>query len=308
VPVGSVIETRELTKRFGSHRGIEGITLRVEPGEVFGLLGPNGAGKSTLIRCLLGLIRPTSGSCSVFGADSWRQRVQAHRRLGVLPSDFAYEPSMTGRQVVELFGRLRRTAVSAEAERLAARLEADLDRPLGELSRGNHQKIGLVQALAHRPDLVVLDEPTTGLDPLMQEEFLGLVDEMRAEGRTVVLSSHNMAEVERSCDRVAMVREGLLLEVEEVSSLLARSPKHVRVVFDEAVDGAAFRAMANVHGVQVAGRAIDLLVSGDVGPVVREVARHAIAEFTCERPSLERAFVELYENGRRAAATGEGAA
>jgi ABC-2 type transport system ATP-binding protein len=141
----------------------------------------------------------------------------------------------------------------------------------------------------------------------MQEAFLDLVAEIRAEGRTVVLSSHNMAEVERACDRVAMVREGLLLEVEEVSSLLARSPKHVRVVFAEAVDTAAFRAMTNVHVASVDERAIELQVSGDLGPVVREVARHAIADFTCERPSLERTFVALYEDGRRAvAATREG--
>ncbi len=290
----AVIRTESLTKRFGSLAAVEDVSLEVRSGEVFGLLGPNGAGKSTTLRCLLGMIRPSAGSCTVFGLDCWRDRVEAHRRVGVLPSEFDYEGEVTGRELVRLFSLLRDIDTSERAEALAARLRADLDRPLKELSRGNHQKIGLITALAHDPELVVMDEPTAGLDPLMQEEFLRIVDELRADGRTVLLSSHNMAEVERCCDRAAMIHEGKVLEIADISSLLERSPKRVQAVFEAAVDAAEFNTLEGVADVVVDGRSLSLKVSGGVDAVVRAAARHEIVDFVCERPSLESAFVELY--------------
>lgn len=290
-----VITADALSKWFGPHCGVDDVSLSVERGEVFGLLGPNGAGKSTAIRLILGMLKPTSGTCSIADHDSWRDRVRAHEHIGVLPSDFAYEDDLTGRQVLKLFSRLRGSDSTEQAELLAERLRADLDRPQKELSRGNHQKIGLIVALAHQPDLVIMDEPTSGLDPLMQEEFLRIVDEIKDEGRTVLLSSHNMAEVERACDRVAMIHEGRILEIETVTSLLERSPKAVRAVFTAPVSADLFSALPGVTDVVVDGNAVDLKVSGSVDDVLGEVARHSTIDFTCERPSLETAFVQLYE-------------
>ncbi|MBK5230546.1 MAG: ABC transporter ATP-binding protein [Thermoleophilia bacterium] len=305
----TVIQTDDLSKRFGAHRGIEDVSLEVGRGEVFGLLGPNGAGKSTAIRLLLGLIRPSAGSGSVLGMDCWRRRREIHRRVGVLPSDFAYEDELTGRQVIEFFGRLRGVPVSERAGELAERLRADLDRPQKHLSHGNHQKVGLIQALVHEPQLLLFDEPTGGLDPLMQEEFLKIVGELRDDGRTVLLSSHNMAEVERSCDRIAMIHEGRLLAVETVSSLLGRAPKHMRVVFDGPADGAIFSSLPGVDDVQTQGNAVELDVSGDINAVLHAATDRYIVDLVCERPSLEHAFVRLYEDdGDSVAAAPEGRA
>lgn len=291
-----IVTTESLTKRFGSSRGIDEVSLEVEAGEVFGLLGPNGAGKSTTLRCLLGLLKPTSGSARIFEHDAWSDRVEAHRHIGVLPSDFAYENELTGRQVIDLFSRLRGGGeVGDRADALAERLHADLDRPQKELSRGNQQKIGLILALAHDPDLVIMDEPTAGLDPLMQEEFLRIVAELSTRGRTVILSSHNMAEVERACDRVAMISDGRLLEIASVDSVLERSPKEVHAVFAAPPDPDRFAQIEGVSDVHVDGNALNLQVMGSVDQVIRAAAEHEIVDFVCERPSLEAAFVQLYE-------------
>lgn len=290
-----VITVDGLTKRFRSLTAVDGVSLAVEQGEVFGLLGPNGAGKSTTLRCLLGMIRPTAGSSTIFGLDCWSDRVAAHRRIGVLPSDFSYEDEVTGRQLVKLLATLRKVETQPRAEELSERLQADLDRPLGELSRGNRQKIGLIAALAHDPELVIMDEPTSGLDPLMQEEFLRIVGELREAGCTVLLSSHNMAEVERSCDRVALISRGKLLQIQQVSALLARSPKVLRAIFDSEVEGAEFRSIEGVSDVVADGRVLTLSVSGSIDPVIHAIARHRLVDFTCERPSLESAIVQLYE-------------
>lgn len=293
----TVIQTNALTKRFGNSRGIQDVTLDIERGEIFGLLGPNGAGKSTTLRCLLGLLRPTSGRCSIFDHDAWHDRVEAHRHIGVLPSDFAYEKELTGRQVLQLFARLRGNSVGATADALAERLQADLDRPQKELSRGNQQKIGLILALSHEPDLVIMDEPTAGLDPLMQEEFLRIVAEISEQGRTVLLSSHNMAEVERACDRVAMIHQGEVLEIATVSSVLERSPKEVHAVFSAPPQLERFSEIEGVTDARVDGNTLNLLVRGNVDAVVRAAAELEIVDFVCERPSLESAFVQLYEDG-----------
>jgi ABC-2 type transport system ATP-binding protein len=289
-----VIEVSGLTKRFGSLTAANDISFAVESGEIFGLLGPNGAGKSTTLRCLLGLIRPTSGSSSLFGLDCWRDRVAAHRRIGVLPSDFNYEGDVTGRELLRLFSLLRGADTADRADALAERLRADLDRPLKELSRGNHQKIGLITALAHDPELVLMDEPTSGLDPLMQEEFLRILEELRDAGKTVLLSSHYMAEVERACDRVAMIHNGKLLEIAHISDLLARSPKQVHVVFSAPVDPAEFASLAGVSNLTADGATLDLQVSGSIDPVIHAAARHEVVDLISERPSLESAFVQLY--------------
>ena len=250
-----VIETDRLCKRYGNARGIEDLTLTVERGEVFGFLGPNGAGKTTTIRTLLDLLHPTSGSARIFGLDSRRDSLTIRARLGNLPGEFAYDDRMTGRELLDLLAALRGIADGDRVHALAERFEANLDRPLRELSRGNRQKIGLIQALFHDPELLVLDEPTTGLDPLMQEEFLAVVVEHRERGGTVFLSSHDLDEVERVCDRVAIIREGRLIAVEKVEEMRGRAYRHVTVRFGDRVDPAQFAGVAGVQDVTRDGEA-----------------------------------------------------
>ncbi|HEX6601870.1 MAG TPA: ABC transporter ATP-binding protein [Solirubrobacterales bacterium] len=249
-----VIETEGLTKRYGSARGIEDVTFSVEAGEVFGFLGPNGAGKTTTIRALLDLHHPTSGSARLFGLDSHRDSVAIRARLGNLPGDFGYGRQASGREALRLLARLRGIEGSGRAEALATRFRADLDRPLGELSRGNRQKVGLILATFHEPELLVLDEPTSGLDPLMQEEFLTLIAEERERGCTVFLSSHELDEVERVCDRVGIVKSGRLIAVERVAELLAKTQRRnlVEVEFAEPVELEDVRGMPGVVGAEFA--------------------------------------------------------
>lgn len=293
----NIVTCDHLTKRFGAIVAVDDLSFGIAAGEIFGLLGPNGAGKSTAIGCLLGGLRPSSGSSKLFGFDSWSERVDSHRRIGVLPSDFVFEDALTGRDVIGLFARLRGIDFpAARAGELAERLRADLDRPQHELSRGNRQKIGLIQALAHDPDLVLMDEPTSGLDPLMQAEFLAIVGELSDRGSTVLLSSHNLEEVEKCCDRVAMIREGRLFEIESIDNLLARAPKHVSVRFvGEGAAVSELEALAGVDSVEQVADQLKLLVSGSVDPLLRLLASHSIADLEIQRPSLDDTFVSLYE-------------
>jgi ABC-2 type transport system ATP-binding protein len=241
--MAAVIETSGLTKRDGSARGIEDINVRVLAGEVLGFLGPDGAGKTTTIRTLLDLLHPTRGRARVFGLDSRRDSAAMHARIGNLPGDFGCDSRLGGRELIAFFAQLRGTRDSGRAFALAERLEADIYRALGELSRGNRQKIGLIQAAFHDPELLMLDEPTSGLDPLMQEEFLGFVAEERERGDTVFISSHELDEVERACDRVGIIRAGRLVAVERVSELTGWSYRHVTLEFAEPIDPEQFGRM-----------------------------------------------------------------
>ena len=291
----AVIQTESLSKRYGSQRGIEDITMTVEPGEVFGLLGPNGAGKTTLIRTLLDLLHPTAGSARLFGLDSQRDSVAIRTRLGNLPGDFSYgPPSRTGREIVTLFARIRGVAGLGSAEPLAKRFRADLDRPIGQLSRGNRQKIGLLQALFHDPELLILDEPTSGLDPLMQEEFLTVVDERREQGKTVLLSSHDLDEVERVCDRVGLIRDGRLIAVERVSELLGMSYRHVTLAFDGPVETAEFAALPGVSDVAASDGQIAFKAAGNLDAIVKAAARHPVRDMQLTHPTLEEVFLTYY--------------
>lgn len=292
----SAIEAKGLTKNYGRHRGVQDVVLTVETGEVFGLLGPNGAGKTTLIRTLLDLLHPTSGTATLLGLDSRKDSVEIRRRLGNLPGDFAYgPPTLTGREIIELFARLRGLTGVGRAEGLAARFRADLDRPIGQLSRGNRQKIGLIQALFHSPDLLILDEPTGGLDPLMQEEFLKVVGEERARGATVLLSSHTLAEVERVCDRVGIIRDGRLVAIENIADLVSRSYKHVSLTFEQRVDAAEFARLPGVSEVETNGERITFKATGDINPIIRQAARHRVVDIQLAHPSLEELFLGYYE-------------
>ncbi len=299
-PVTPVIETAELTKTYGESRGIDGVSMTVEAGEVFGFLGPNGAGKTTTIRTLLDLLHPTSGSARVFGLDSRRDTLRIRARTGNLPGDFAYDARLTGREVIDLFARLRGISDLGRARDLAERFEADLDRPLAELSRGNRQKVGLVQAMFHEPELLILDEPTSGLDPLMQEEFLKVVREARERGGTVFLSSHDLDEVERVCDRVGIIRHGRLVDVEEVADLTERAYRHVTLEFSGPVDAAEFAAIAGVTELERSGNRIAFKAQSNLDAVIKAAARHELVDIELTHPSLEEIFLTFYgEHGPR---------
>ena len=237
--MAAAIDVMHLTKRYGTARGCEDVSFAVEAGSVFGVLGPNGAGKSTIIRTLLDFQRPTSGEAKLLGLDSRRDSVAIHRRTGYLPGDLVLFEQLSGRNHLRLFGRPRGGVSAAMVDDLVERFEIELDRPVRDLSKGNRQKIGLLLAFAHEPELVVLDEPTSGLDPLMQEQFHQLLRELVGEGRTVLLSSHVLDEVQRVADRVTVIREGRVVVTDTIAALQAQVPRRVTLTFEERVDPGA---------------------------------------------------------------------
>jgi ABC-2 type transport system ATP-binding protein len=295
------IETSNLTKTYGKSRGIRDVDLSVEEGEVFGFLGPNGAGKTTTVRTLLGFLRPSGGRGEVLGLDIRRESVEIRARVGNLPGEFALEDRMTGEGLLRYFARLRGVKDLGYARELAERLGAELHRPMRRLSRGNKQKIGLVQAMFHRPPLLMLDEPTGGLDPLVQDEFLDIIEEIRAEGRTVFFSSHNLAEVERVCDRVGIIRDGRLAAVETTETLVDKSFRHVRLVFAESVDPKPFEALPGVRDLKVDGTKVSFTLYDDLDEMVKLAARHRLVNLEYERPSLEEIFLAYYQQEQNGA-------
>ncbi len=292
--VPPIIQCVQLTKRYGRSRGIEDLTLAIEPGEVFGFLGPNGAGKTTTIRTLLDLHRATSGSAQIFGLDSRRDSLAIRARTGNLAGDFAIAPQLTGHRALALAAAVRGVDDLTRAHDLAERFHADLTRPLRELSRGNRQKIGLLLALFHSPELLVLDEPTSGLDPLMQASFLELLEEERERGTTVFLSSHELSEVQQICDRVAMVREGRLVAVESVDEMRDRASRHVVAELAAASTADVFERLPGVSDVELVGAVLRCTVRGDVGPLVEALAQIGVHDLEIGRPSLDELFLERY--------------
>jgi len=296
----TVIEARSLTKRYGSSRGVEDLTFDVRRGEAFGFLGPNGAGKTTTIRTLLDFIRPTSGTVRIFGLDPRREGVRVHRRVGYLPGELALYERMTGHAFLRAFAELRGAGEpgSGGASRigeLAERLDLDLSRRIHELSHGNKQKIGLVQAFMHGPELLVLDEPTQGLDPLVQQTFYAMVrEEQHDRGAAVFLSSHVMPEVERICDRVGIIRDGRLATVADIGELKAKVLRRVEFHFDEPVPASAFDRLPGVKEVSAHGDSLLLSVEGSLDAVIKEAARHHVISLETREPNLEEAFLAFY--------------
>ena len=294
----SVIRTEKLTKYYGSHRGIVDVDLAVEKGEVFGFLGPNGAGKTTTIRVLLDLIRPSSGKAYVFDIESSADPVAIHRRIGYLPGEFTLYDRLTGLQTLEYFGNLRGGVDRAYQSSLIERFDLDPSRRYREYSKGNKQKVGLVAALQHRPELLILDEPTAGLDPLVQQTFFSLLREAVAEERTVFLSSHILSEAERSCDRVAIIREGRIVRVDRVDALRDLAHHQVELRFAGDPPAAEFATITGVSDVQVEDHLLRLRVLGAITPVVQAAARLGVTDFLSREPSLEETFLAQY--GREA--------
>ena len=295
--MNAVIHSEKLTKYYGKHRGMIDIDLDVYEGESFGFLGPNGAGKTTMIRTLLDHIRPTSGQATVFGIETTADPVAIHRRLGYLPGEFALYDKLTGGQTLDYFANLRGGIDRAYQQHLVARLDVDPSRKFREYSKGNKQKIGLIIALQHKPDLLLLDEPTSGLDPLIQQEFYGVIREAKSEGRTVFLSSHILSEVEKTCDRVAIIRDGRLTRVDRTEALRDLAHHTVELVFTGPVPASEFEALPGVSDVVAAGHVLRMKVSGNIAPVVRTAAKYELADFVSREPSLEETFLAEYSRG-----------
>jgi ABC-2 type transport system ATP-binding protein len=290
----AVIQIEKLTKSYGEHRGIVDVDLTVEAGEVFGFLGPNGAGKTTTIRVLLDLIRPTRGTARVFGIDTSADPVAIHRRVGYLPGEFTLYDRLTGGQTLEYFGNLRGGVDPAYQQSLIERFELDTTRRFKEYSKGNKQKVGLIAALQHKPELLILDEPTSGLDPLVQQTFFEVLREAKADGRTVFLSSHVLSEAEKSCDRVAIIREGRIVMVDRVDALRDLAAHEVELRFTGPVPTAEFEAIPGVSNVVAQDHVLRMHVAGPIGPVVQAAARHPLADFVSREPSLEETFLAQY--------------
>ncbi|WP_204056870.1 ABC transporter ATP-binding protein [Microbispora corallina] len=288
----AVVETEGLTKFYGTRRGLEDLTLAIQPGEVFGYLGPNGAGKTTTIRLLLDVIRPTSGRATVLGADTRDTRVRA--RIGYLPGELALEGREKARDYLEFLAGVRGGVSRGRIDELAERLDADVSVRMSELSKGNKQKVGLIQAFMHEPELLVLDEPTSGLDPLVQQEFLAMVREVRTSGRTVLMSSHVLAEVEHVADRVGIVRSGRLVAVEDVAALRERAVRHVEFHFDAPVPKEAFEGLPGVRDLVVEGTSLRCTIDGRPDALIKAAARFTVVHMVSAEPDLEEIFLTYY--------------
>lgn len=291
------IQTFDLTKTYGANRGIRNINLNIEQGEIFGFLGPNGAGKSTTLRTLLGLMAPTSGRAEIFGIDVHKDPMRVLARVGSLPTEFTFDRGVTGRKLVKLFADFRGLRDISFADEIASRLDADLDRPIRKLSRGNKQKIGIVQAMFHRPEVIVLDEPTGGLDPLVQESFIQLLTEARAAGQTIFFSSHVLSEIERIADHVGIIRDGEMVAVERPHDLTRKAHRRVHVRYETPLPPDALGMLERMPGVGklvVSDRDVSFTLHGDVNETMRLVTAHAMESLDVERPSLEEIFLTFY--------------
>lgn len=297
---GPAIATRALSKRFGSVTAVSDLTVRVEPGQILGFLGPNGAGKTTTIRMLMGFLRPTAGHATVLGAPAGDIAVRS--RIGYLPGDLRVDPTMTARQLFDWYRRLRRRGSQARTDELTERLELDPSRPFGTLSKGNRQKVGIIQALCHEPDVIILDEPTTGLDPLIQREFLALLSRAASEGAAILFSSHVLPEVERAAHKVAIIRAGELVTVSTVDDLLDHARHRLELRYTAPVPANLFDAVDGVAGAEVHDRTAVLTIDGPVGPALRAATEPGtLLRINPAGDDLEDLFVSLYHPDQRPA-------
>ncbi|MDP2975362.1 MAG: ABC transporter ATP-binding protein [Anaerolineales bacterium] len=291
------IQTQSLIKNYGAVKALRGVDLEVRKGELFGFLGPNGAGKTTAIRCMLDLIRPNGGSLRVLGLDPQKEAVAVRARSGYLPGELNLEGNLNVESVLRLFARLRGNKIDwGFVRQLAERLDLDLKPQIKNLSKGNKQKVGVVQALMHRPELLLLDEPTASLDPLMQQTVLRLIREAREEGATVFFSSHILSEVHEIAERVGFIRQGVIVEVAETSALINRSLRRVRVRFRQPVDS---EALARLPGVSLLskddGAALTLQVEGEMDALIKALAAFPVIDLSTEQHSLEEIFLTYYQ-------------
>jgi ABC-2 type transport system ATP-binding protein len=283
-----------LTKNYGTKRALDELHLEVRAGEIFGYLGSNGAGKTTTIRCLVDLIRPTDGRATVLGLDTHEDSVEVRQRTGYLPGDLRVYPHLTARQLFGYLGRLRGGISVRRIEELARRMECDLEQRCGAMSHGQRQKVGVIQALMHDPEVLILDEPTATLDPLMQRTVHELIREARDRGATVFVSSHDLPEVARLCDRAGILRHGKLVVVQDVSELAQQGRHTVSIQFLEPVEPSVFERVPGVSQVTAADHALTLTVTGDLDAVVKTAARFRVHDIHSAEVDLDEVFRDYY--------------
>jgi ABC-2 type transport system ATP-binding protein len=306
----AIIEVEKLTKSYGSKRGITDVSFQVEEGEVFGFLGPNGAGKTTTIRTLMALLRADSGTARIAGLDSWQKSLEVKRIVGYMPGEPALDPNLSGGQILEYFAHLRGGVDRTYLKQLIERFDLDTSRKFRQYSTGNKRKVVLIQAFMHRPRLLILDEPTSGLDPLNQQEFDRLVKEARDDGRTVFLSSHVLSEVEKTCTRVGIIRDGILVRIGGISEVSAIKRYEITIMFANSVPVETFRALDGVAEVESLdhGRGVRLAMQGPADAVIKAAALYPVVSLTSHEPSLEDIFLRYYEGNGVPAREAQGVA
>ena len=293
----STIHTEGLTKHYGDVKALIDLDLSVERGEIFGFLGPNGAGKTTMIRTILDEIRPTAGKASIVGLDSHADSVEIRRHIGYVPGDLAMYPNLTGRDTLTYFANLRGGVDWTYVDALADRLDADLSKKVGDLSSGNRQKVGLIQAFMNKPEVLIMDEPSSGLDPLVQREFQALMREVIANGSTVFLSSHTLSEVQRVADRVGIIRHGKLIALEAVANLRSKGIRKVELFFDGPVDAAVFEPLPGVRDVAVQNHHVTLSFSGQMETLLGVITnRYTLLDISTQEADLEEIFLTYYRD------------
>lgn len=290
----NVIEIKNLTKMYGKARGIENVSFNVEEGEIFGFIGPNGAGKSTTIRTLLSLIYPTSGSATIFGKDIITAAPEIKKEIGYLPSEIFYYDNMKVIDLLKYSASFYKKDCTSRIKELADILELDLTRKINDLSLGNKKKVGIIQGLLHEPKLIILDEPTSGLDPLMQQKFFDLLEKENKKGATILFSSHILSEVQRLCDRVAIIKEGRIVTVEKISTLKENTYKKFKLETASAVSQDYFQ-MEGINQLEIDGRDISFLFKGNINEIMKKIAILEITNIWVEEPDLEEIFMHYYE-------------
>ena len=293
----SAVRTEGLTKHYGNVEALNNLDLDIEKGEIFGFLGPNGAGKTTTIRTMLDEIRPSAGSASILGMDSHQQALEIRKSIGYLPSDLTMYPNLTGHDTLTYYANLRGGVDWGYVDELADRLGADLSKKVGDLSSGNRQKVGLIQAFMNRPDVLIMDEPSSGLDPLVQREFQTMMREVANDGRTIFLSSHTLGEVQRVAGRVGIIRNGNLIAVEEVASLRSKALRKVDLFFDGPVEASVLEPLPGVSDVKVENHHATLSFSGQMETLLHVVTdRYTLMDISTQEADLEEIFLTYYED------------
>jgi ABC-2 type transport system ATP-binding protein len=289
------IDTHQLTKFYGKNRGVVDLDLDVRRGEIYGFVGPNGAGKSTTVRLLLDFIRPTRGSATILGMDLQRQSRDIRAQVGYLPGELRMYENLTGQQLLRFFANVRGVTDTTYMHEIAERLSTELGRRIGTLSRGNKQKLGVVQALMHRPDLVLFDEATSGLDPLMQQELYGILNEYRAQGGTVFFSSHYLDEVERICDRVGVIRDGKLILSDTLEAIQEKHVRRLRLEFAEPPPDDFLTGLPGVQKESQEGTTVIALVQDNLSGALKQAAQHTVIDLEYEERRLEDIFLQYYD-------------
>lgn len=290
----NIVEVSHLKKYYGKHRGVEDVDFTIKQGEIFGFIGPNGAGKSTTIRCALSLIFPTSGQIKLFGLDSVKDKVEIAKKVGYLPSEVAYYENMKVKDLLNYSMSFYGTIDPARLKDLTERMDLDVTRKIDDLSLGNKKKVGIVQGLLHQPELIILDEPTSGLDPLMQQRFFDLIEEENKRGATVLFSSHILTEVKRLCDRIALIKDGRIEDMDKIASLQSNHYKNIRLMADPA-DLDQFEKSDMIESKERFGDQLHFVYRGELNKLLRELARFDVQNLSMEDPSLEELFMDYYE-------------